>query len=398
MRKIAGVSFVCCVGILSLAFPMKCHAQKENDQFDSFVRGQDSLFTQFADSITNQYGAFVKQQLADFRKFKEEIDRYWDDAVYPSNKDYVEYSDSFQSRLHIDFEKGDVRASVLIDDPGAPGSFEAAKAKLTGELQRAVTSPGRDKPYELADGAGEIGGRALLAGQVVDSRGRVVNAGQAVQYARDVIASAGITADTIISKDNRRRIKLTGDFKLVPDHLKKRAREHLPYASQFAKQYNLDLRLVLAIMHTESYFNPRATSRIPAFGLMQVVPGTAGRDAYKKVYGVDKLLGPDYLYDPRNNVELGCAYLNILRFAYLKDIAGDQEAYPCVIASYNGGIGTVCKALTGTKSLSNIAGSTKGASSDELVQQLNRKLPYQETRDYLNKVLERMALYNEWAR
>ena len=397
MRKMAAMSLICCVGILSLAVPMRCHAQKENNQFDSFMREQDSLFTQFADSMTSQYGEFVKQQLADFQKFKENIDRYWNDAVYPSNKDYVEYTDGFRSRLHIDFEKGDVSASVLIDDPDAPGAFEAAKAKLTGEIQRAITCPGRANPYELADEAGEFNGHALLSGQVVDKSGTTVNPEQARKYALEVVSSANIKTDTIISKDNRRRIRLTTDFKLVPDHLKKRAREYLPYISQYAKQYNLDLRLVLAIIHTESYFNPRATSRIPAYGLMQIVPGTAGRDAYMKAYGVDRLPDPEYLYNPRNNIELGCAYLNTVRFSYLQDIEGDQEAYPCMIAAYNGGIGTVCKALTGTKNLRDIPRSINGLSSGELTQRLNRKLPYKETKDYLNRVIERMALYNEWA-
>jgi len=397
-RVLAVLGITCCAGIACSLFPLGTQAQINRDEFNSFLRAQDSLFTQFTDSVTNEYDSFARQQLVEFEQFKKEIDRLWDDALYPSAKDYVEYRNDFHARFHVDFEKGDVKASVLVDDLSRAGAFEKAKAEILEQIQEAVQSAGQRDPYRLASDTSSVAGPRILHDQVVDKSGRGVNAARAAQYARDVVSSSGISVDTVVSKDGFKRIKLTAVFNLVPDHVKRRAKQYLPYASQYSKQYHLDLRLVLAIMHTESYFNPRATSRIPAFGLMQLVPGTAGREAYNKVYGQDRLLTPDYLYDPQNNIELGCAYLNLLRFTYLKDLEGDQEAYPCVIASYNGGIGTVCRALTGTKNLDNIGRAAKGKSSDELIRHLGRKLPYEETRNYLTNVLQRMALYDEWAR
>src|SRR5690554_8136195 len=87
-----------------------------------------------------------------------------------------------------------------------------------------------------------------------------------------------------------------------------------------AKKWDVEPALVMAIMQTESAFNPMARSHIPAFGLMQIVPASAGRDASKAVWGKDQLLTGQQLFNPQTNIELGCAYLNILDKRYLKSI------------------------------------------------------------------------------
>ena len=87
-----------------------------------------------------------------------------------------------------------------------------------------------------------------------------------------------------------------------------------------AAKQNLPIPLVFAIMHSESSFNPRARSYVPAYGLMQIVPKTAGRDTYKFLYKKDKLVSGNYLYNSSNNIRMGSAYLHILYYKYLKKI------------------------------------------------------------------------------
>jgi len=96
-------------------------------------------------------------------------------------------------------------------------------------------------------------------------------------------------------------------FQLVRNLLEGRARQYHPIVLANAQKFNLDPALIMAMIHTESAFNPKARSHASAYGLMQLVPHTAGREAYQRVYGQRRELTPQYLFDPHNNIELGTA-------------------------------------------------------------------------------------------
>ena len=89
-----------------------------------------------------------------------------------------------------------------------------------------------------------------------------------------------------------------------------------------ARKYKLDPRLVLAVMSTESAFNPNARSDRNAFGLMQIIPETAER------FGVTDIM------DPVQNIRGGMAYLRWLLNYYRGDVS-------LVLAAYNAGEGAV---------------------------------------------------------
>ena len=97
---------------------------------------------------------------------------------------------------------------------------------------------------------------------------------------------------------------------MVPDHIRKRAVVFQTDVNAQSQRQNLPPALVFAVMETESYFNPVAKSPAPAFGLMQLVPTSGAREAYRYVYNKDHVVSDTYLYDPKNNIELGSAYLN----------------------------------------------------------------------------------------
>jgi membrane-bound lytic murein transglycosylase C len=154
--------------------------------------------------------------------------------------------------------------------------------------------------------------------------------------------------------------------------------------------------LAFAVIHTESYFNPKATSPAPAYGLMQLVPRSGARDAYRFVYGQDRILPPDYLYVPGNNVELGCAYLGLLKNRYFRNVKDPQNALYCAVASYNTGAGNLSRSLAGKARIQPAIDRVNTMNPEELYTHLRNNLPYAETRDYIKKVRERMRLYKEW--
>ena len=83
---------------------------------------------------------------------------------------------------------------------------------------------------------------------------------------------------------------------------------------------------------------------MPAYGLMQIVPESAGKDATQQLFGQPKLLAPSYLYNSDNNIQVGTTYLNILYYRYLRKIENPTSRLYCTIAAYNTGAGNVAKA------------------------------------------------------
>lgn len=99
--------------------------------------------------------------------------------------------------------------------------------------------------------------------------------------------------------------------------------------------YKLDWRLILAIIHQESLFNPNAISRAGAFGLMQIMPKTG-----LSLQGILKL---ENTKDPENNLSAGIYYYATLVANF--EFAGTDK-YKFALASYNAGIGRVIDAMT----------------------------------------------------
>jgi hypothetical protein len=115
-----------------------------------------------------------------------------------------------------------------------------------------------------------------------------------------------------------------------------------------ADDHSIEPALVKAVVHVESLFNPRARSSKGAMGLMQLMPGTAKRFGVKNAY------------TPSENIGAGAQYLKFL----LKRYDGNESL---ALAAYNAGEGCV--------------------------DSYGRIPPYQETQNYVRRVLKVRELY-----
>ncbi len=102
---------------------------------------------------------------------------------------------------------------------------------------------------------------------------------------------------------------------------------------EHAKRINWDWRLLAALMHQESNFNPTVESWMGARGLMQVVPQTG------KSFGVTDL------FDPEKNVIAGTKYLDWLENYWKKYVTDSLERRKFVMGAYNAGPGHVLDAI-----------------------------------------------------
>jgi len=101
--------------------------------------------------------------------------------------------------------------------------------------------------------------------------------------------------------------------------------EQAEYVDEMAKKHNVDPALIRAVIAAESGYNPSATSRKGAQGLMQLMPGTAQQ------------LGVHDAYNAKQNLDAGVRYLRALLDKYNGDL--DKA-----LAAYNAGEGAVERA------------------------------------------------------
>ena len=176
--------------------------------------------------------------------------------------------------------------------------------------------------YQLPDGS-----RVITDRQVVDKKYSLVRS------SRQVMGLGRQAAN----KYNRGRVAKVDEFE--------------PLIRRTSDRYGVDVALVKAVIHTESHFNPEATSHKGASGLMQLMPQTAAK------YGIRDL------YNPKQNIEAGVRHLRYLLKKYRNNLQH-------TIAAYN----------AGEKAVKKYAGIP----------------PYPETQQYVTKVLHYHGFYSTW--
>jgi soluble lytic murein transglycosylase len=136
----------------------------------------------------------------------------------------------------------------------------------------------------------------------------------------------------------------------------------------------VDRALVYAVVRQESAFNHTAVSHAGARGLMQLMPATARATARNvRIPFSEQRLTTDPLY----NATLGAHHLSEL-------LGGLNRSYVLTFVGYNAGPG---RALQWVRAY----GDPRGGEVDPV--DWIERIPFDETRDYVQKVMENMQLY-----
>ena len=152
----------------------------------------------------------------------------------------------------------------------------------------------------------------------------------------------------IFMRDLKKDRKLRTNFRLAA--CARNPEEFEPIINSCALEYGVDKSLVKAVIHAESGYNPSAVSSKGAQGLMQLMPKTA--QGLKVANSLD----------PADNIRGGVRYLKFL----LDTFKGDETL---ALAAYNSGLGKVAK--------------------------FGGIPPYEETRNYVSKVLSYKKNYSK---
>ncbi|EFE96170.1 membrane-bound lytic murein transglycosylase MltC [Serratia odorifera] len=334
---------------------ISCSGKKSDEFNEAWVKdtnGFDILMGQFAHNIENIWGL--------------------NEVLIAGPKDYVKYTDQYLTRSHINFDAGTITFETI--SPTDPAD-SLRKAIVTTLLMG--DDPSSVDLYSDANDI-QISKEPFLYGQVLDNNGEAIRWEWRASHFADYLVQ-----NKLQKRTSGLHVIYSVTVQLVPNHLDKRAHKYLPMVRKAAEKYGVEESLILAIMQTESSFNPYAVSGSDALGLMQVMQHTAGKDVFK-MRGKWGTPSRSYLFDPANNIDTGTAYLAILQNNYLGGIQNPTSRRYAVITAYNGGAGSVLRVFSSdrTKAVSIINGMQPG----DVYTTLASKHPAGESRRYLVKV------------
>ena len=371
-----------CAAALLMAVP-PVHASG----FEEFRDERRQAFDTFREEFDEAFRQYKETFEAELEAYRDELRSHWRDPVVSDNTHWVEYTEDRTGRTTVDYETNEVRVEVPAE-AGREGAIDQLASVLNRTLDEAygndeVTQRTEERLGRSARDLGAEGGRRVLSEVSPDD-------------APEMLARARTEERREAAPDGRERDVTVLTVPLPETRASDKAREYLPLVEEQAAANGVDEALMLAVMHAESYFNPMARSHIPAYGLMQIVPGSAGKDVSQVLYGEPQLLSPDYLYNPANNIRAGATYLSILDERYLRRIEDPESRLYAVISAYNTGAGNVARTFTGgSTNVGEAAEIINGMAPDAVFRTLREQLPYQETREYLVKVAQYLSAYRD---
>jgi membrane-bound lytic murein transglycosylase C len=356
-----------------------------------------------ADRRIEAYKYNPELALQDFKRFKNEFDRLmgnlqqesgekWgkdESRTLPGKTRYVKYTENYKNRTVVDYDKGTILIEHLDE--------AEVKSKLKRAVVVALLTPDDPGSVDLfSDKEVQLKGKPYLQQLVVDQNGRALNSQEEVERYADFLVNNRMQKRSIDVNGTSKDVSYVA-FNMVNSHFDKRALQYAATVKKHSDETQVSRSLIYAIIKIESSFNPYAVSSVPAYGMMQLVPSSGGREAYRKAKGLDESPSKEYLFDANNNIELGSTYLGVLlNDSPLKNINNPVSREYCAIAAYNTGPGNVFRAFSSGSSKTRQTEAINKINAmrpDEVYDSLRHNLPYEETRAYIVHAVEAKKTY-----
>jgi membrane-bound lytic murein transglycosylase C len=389
----------------------------ETKEFLNFKNQTNKEFNNYKKELNEGYKKYIDLLSKYFIQYKKELSKYWQKPELTSKKIFIEYSQDKKIRKKIDYDKNYIQIDVISKNE------KEAKEKIAKSLYKLTTETTKE---------------ALNNNPILKKVNKKLSTDPKLKefIKKDTPTNEPIIADIIFKKPptikkainfsinevkkhkiTKRKSKIKNNF-VYTIKIKLPAKAFLIKAKRLksdvlkrSNQFKIPAPFIYAIIHTESSFNPLATSYIPAFGLMQIVPTTAGADAYKMLYGKKKILTPSYLYNSHNKILIGRAYLKKIYYGYMRKIKNPVSRFYCSIAAYNTGAGnvacafnspekdskgvTVCRRSRGDYNIIKAAPKINSMSPHQVYNYLLANLKYDEPKNYLKRVTKRYLIYSK---
>jgi peptidoglycan lytic transglycosylase C len=374
----------------------------ERKEFESWQQQQLQDYASYKKALQEEFNVFrqtLKEELANYQK---SIVEKWDDIEISQAKKWVEYSDDRKTKRVVDYDKNEIRIHVI--ERKGQDATRVMEDELKDMLREKQETAFKREPVmskveqKLRKEQVVLKGKPseqLVLSELFEtpqpSKAEIDE--KAEELLKKAQIKRGVAKKPSEQYEGTEAMVVT--IPLPKDRVSKKAEQYRDTVRRHSGKWDINEPLVLAVIHTESAFNPMATSYVPAYGMMQIVPRYAGKEAAEKLWGKPKLLSPSYLYDANKNIEVGTVYLNILYYQYFEEVKDTDSRLFCSIAAYNTGIGNVARAFTGKRNLKKALPIINSMTSQQVYDRLRKHLPYEETRDYVQRVSQRMKAYQD---
>ena len=332
----------------------------------------------FARNLAQLPGQFEKDTDALdalINSFSGNIEKRWgrSEIKFAGKSNYVKYIDNYLSRSEVNFDKGLITIETV--SPMDP------KAHLKNAIITTLLTPDDPANVDLFSSKEiTLEGQPFLYRQVVDQDNKPIQwSWRANRFADYLIANKLKVKDVDFKK------AYYVEIPMVEEQFEIRSYKYADIVQRASRKYDIPEDLIYAIIKTESSFNPYAVSWANAYGLMQVVPKTAGKDVFKLVKKRSGQPTPEYLFNPENNIDTGTAYFYILKNRYLKDVSHPTSLEYSMISAYNGGTGGVLNTFN-RSDRKRAMRDLNSLQPNQVYWALTKKHPNAEARRYLEKV------------
>ncbi|PHS18192.1 MAG: hypothetical protein COA86_08600 [Kangiella sp.] len=414
-------------------------------------RSEMNEFQKWKKSYLAEFADFRKAHFKRVDKRRDQLISKWGDSEVSTKAQFVDYSKDESTKTVLDFEKGEIRVSIIHDENKKIDSSVVEKALVNLSVQsktkkddvlqslvgskvdgNAIKNLVEHAVKKIVSTAIAINESAVVQKQIklIKEQGRAQKSNLGRVFDQMVTQGSKQPSETTVIKNindqqkqiDKETLQRIAKYKAQSKRLDKskakrrqlsnkkittftmplankkdlvKAKPFIAEVKNQSSRWNLEPSLMLAIMHTESYFNPKAQSHVPAYGLMQIVPRTAGVDVNRFLYKKDKPMAKSYLVKANENIETGVAYMNILNTRYLRKITDPLSRMYCMIAAYNTGAGNVAKTFNrdNSRNINRAAKIINSMTPAQVYNRLIKHLPYEETQNYVKRVVKRKKIY-----
>jgi len=409
MKKIISL-----LAISSFLFAANEYTDFQN-QFNQYIKTTNKQYVNYQKELNNGFRQYKEALNKGFELYKKSLSKYWKNPELSTKTTFVEYSKDKKVKNKVDYKNNYIQIDVI-----AKNEVDAKKemAKSLYKLSTENTQTAFNKNPVLRVVNKELKNKYVnMVKTTPPSKEPIVadmifkkppTQKEVIKYALTNVKTHQIKTEPAKVPDMKvYSIKIP----LPPKSYLRKAKIYKNEVFKRADQFKLTPEFIYAIIQTESAFNPMARSYIPAFGLMQIVPSSAGADAYKMLTGQKKILSPSYLYNANNNILIGSAYLKKIYYGYMRKIKNPMSRLYCTIAAYNTGAGnvacafnshskdsngrTICRRSRGDYNILKASTKINQMSSNEVYNHLLKNLRYDEPKNYLRRVSKRLYIYKK---